>query len=344
MMSEIFNTTKAKKLNIELVIKALGDLRPYTLKKIADITGLSIATCRNIIKELILRNEVLELDSEEMSGGRPAKCYVYNPDNSRMAGLFVRLEKDRYQVTQAVANGIGEVFEIETSEYPGFSLDLLEETIDRLLKKHPAIKAVGIGVPGLVINGKVGDSCDIQELANCPLQEILTNKFHVKFLVENDMNLIALGFYRIQGYGIRKNIVVINFPADSCGGSGLIIDGHIMKGSTNFAGEISYLPVATDRDKPADLSNRPDFSLQIIVKTLISMIAILNPDAIALTGELVQSDKMKAIIEGCLEIIPKYHMPEIIFRENIQDEYIKGLIALAQNSLRYEVHLVKKRI
>lgn len=343
-MSEIFNTTKAKKLNIELVIKALGDLSPYTLKKIADMTGLSVATCRNIIKELMLRNEVLELDSEEFSGGRPAKCYVYNPDNSRMAGLFIRLEKDRYQVTQAVANGIGEVFETGTCEYPSFSLDLIEETIDRLLQKHPAIKAVGIGVPGVVINGKVGDFCDIQELANSPLQEILTNKFQVKFLVENDMNLIALGFYRLQGYGIRKNIVVINFPADSCGGSGLIIDGHIMKGSTNFAGEISYLPLVVDRNKSAELTNPPDSNLQIIVKTLISMIAILNPDAIALTGELVQSDKMKAIIEGCQGIIPKYHMPEIIFRENVQDEYIKGLIAMAQNSLRYEVHLVKKRI
>ena len=344
MSAEIYNTTKTKQLNTELVIKTLSDLQPYTRKKIADVTGLSVATCGNILKDLIQRDEVFELDEEESSGGRPAKYYVYNPDHSLIAGLYITIENGRYCINEAVANRIGEVLDQETIEHSSFSLELVDQIIDRLLKKHAAIKAVGIGIPGVVINGKVGDVCDIQELVDCPLEEILNAKYKVKFIVENDMNLIALGFYRIQGFKNLENVAVINFPKDSCGGSGLIIDGHILKGKSNFAGEISYLPLGVARNKLVEWMNQPDESLQMIVQTLVSIIAIINPATIALTGELVHSDRMNDIIEGCRKIIPGDHMPDIIYRQDIQDEYINGLIAVTQNSLSCDIQLVRKRI
>ena len=48
-----------------------------TRNEIASMTGLSVATSGNILKEMLSRNEVSEYRLEEPNGGRPAHRYEY---------------------------------------------------------------------------------------------------------------------------------------------------------------------------------------------------------------------------------------------------------------------------
>ena len=344
MKAEIFNTTKTKQLNMELVRSALIELNPCTRKRISDETGLSIATCGNILNELIDQNEVFEIDAEESSGGRPAKCYAFNPNHSLVAGIDISRENGKFCIRYAVANMAGEVIEENHAESADVQISLLEDTIGTLMDKHKLIKAVGIGIPGVVSQSAVVEDCDIRELINYPLEKNLTAKYDIKVTIENDMNLKALGFYREQVYSSLRNVAVINFPKDNCSGSGIIVDGHVLKGNTNFAGEVSYLPFGISREKLLDQMARQEGYLPYVIDTLISVIVIINPVTIALTGDLVKPDMLDGIINGCRQVIPEKHMPEIIIKEDINDEYIKGLFYVTLKSLSCEVQLIRKRI
>lgn len=344
MKPEIFNTTKTKKLNRELVVSALVEKSPCTRKKIAELTGLSVATCGNILNELIARGEAFEKEAAESNGGRPARCYVYNPNHSFVAGLFLAKENDQVKITYSIANMTAEIIEKGSKQVDSVNYRTIDAMVSQLFNKNKNIQAISIGIPGVVNHGSIVDDCDFAELINYPLEAKLSAKYQIKVMIENDMNLKALGFYRKQEYDSPKSIAVINFPSDSCSGSGIIVDGHILKGNSNFAGEVSYLPLKPTRDMLVKKMVNEEKSLDPIIQTVISVISIINPDTIALTGDRIQPSMLHPILDDCLKWIPEKHMPHIIIREDIQDEYLTGLLDVSLKSLGCEIQLIKKHL
>ncbi|MNJ68813.1 hypothetical protein D3C77_650950 [compost metagenome] len=116
-----------------------------------------------------------------------------------------------------------------------------------------------------------------------------------------------------------------------------------MQGNTNFAGEISYFPFGMPREEQLQRLNHPDDFIPLAVKLLASMITMLNPVSIAVTGNLVHSSMSEALIDGCLEYIPEEHMPSLIIKNNTQDEYLTGMIALTLESLTYRLQLIERK-
>lgn len=344
MNQVISNTTRIKQINVELVKDALIELIYGTKQSISNITGLSVATCGNILNGLIESGEAIEIDLEQPSGGRPARRFMYNANYSYVACIDLSYEQGIYKITYAVTNLVGEIIEEDSIIVDNITYQIIVYQIDRLITKYKIIKAIGIGVPAVVYEGVLVGECDIKDLSNFPLERELKKVFDKEIIVENDMNLKALGFYRKQKYHYGQNIAVINFPKDKCIGSGVIVGGHVVKGNTNFAGEVSYLPLDVSQEQLVYELNEDDRLLLLVVKIITSVIAVINPATIMLTGELINPDMLEDIYKGCLKIIPKEHMPEIIIRENIQDDYINGLVTITLESLTCDVQLVKKRI
>lgn len=345
MNQVISNTTKIKQINIELVKDALIELKYGTKQSISSETGLSVATCGNILNELVESGEVIEVDLEQPSGGRPARRFVYNANFSYVACIYVSYEEGINKITHAVTNLLGEIIEEDSVILDSISYESIVTLIEKLTAKYEIIKAIGIGVPAVVCEGTIVGSCGIKELSNLSLQKQLKELYPIEIIVENDMNLQALGFYRKQNFhNSNKSIALITFPKDNCIGSGIIVDGHIIKGNTNFAGEVSYLPLGLSQEDLIKELEKDDQFLRLAVKIITSIITVINPATIVLTGELVRSDMLGDIISGCLKIVPKEHMPEIIVREDIHDDYINGLVSVTIESLACDVQLVKKRI
>lgn len=340
----VSNTMKIKQLNVELVKSALIEMTYGTKLTVANATGLSLGTCGNILNELLESGEVIEVDAEQTNGGRPARRFLYNANYCYVACMYISYENGIHKITYAVCNLVGEIIEEDSVILDAIDFDAIALLIERLTAKYDILRAVGIGVPAVVYEGVVVGDCDIKNLINFPLEERLKAKFPLEIVVENDMNLIAIGFYRKQNYDQDKNIAVVDFPKGKCIGSGIIIQGHIIKGNTNFAGEVSYLPFDMSQEEQINRLNSEDGLLPLAVKTLVSVIAVINPETIVLAGDLMRSDMLEDIYNGCLEIVPKEHMPRIIIREDIYEDYMNGLISVTIESLTCDIQLVKKRI
>ncbi|WP_238881933.1 ROK family protein [Clostridium sp. YIM B02551] len=337
------NTIKVKQINIQLIKNALKASSYGTKTTIAKATGLSIATCGNILNELLEKGEVLEIDLEESNGGRPARRFIYNADYAYIACMYLRTEGKENSISYVITNLLGENIEEGKIIVKSINFELIDTTIEELIMRYENIMALGIGVPGVVHDGHIG-VCDISDLVNFPLGEKLKEKYQVEVIIENDMNFTAFGFYEKQEYDEDKTLVYALFPKDNLPGAGIIIDGHMFKGNTKFAGELSFLPFDMKREEQLiKLNNNRDF-LKIVVKSITSIIAIINPETIVLSGDLFKGNELDEIYKECTKIIPKEHMANIFIKEDIHEDYMNGIVSITLESLNYNIKLIERKI
>ncbi|WP_305024304.1 ROK family protein [Paenibacillus lacisoli] len=336
------NTRQIKRMNQELVRQALRTMKKGTKSMVAQATGLSVATCGSILNELLATGELLELEMEESSGGRPARVYQYNVNYAYVACMIIRAGVKKHSLTFTVVNLAGEQVDEGFEEVTSLLPSVIEQWVDTLMNRFPQIRAVGIGVPGAVNEGAI-NVCDIPELVHVPLETRIREKHGVQVIMENDMNLMVYGFYQKQDYEEEKSVAVATFIRGSLPGAGMMVNGHIHRGSTRFAGEIAFLPFGLSHEEQfRKLHDRRTFP-SLAACSISSLIAVLNPDTIALTGDLVEPDDLDLIRQDCLKYIPEMHMPELTLLEKPDEDYMYGLSSMTLESLTYSLQLVEKR-
>ena len=106
--------------------------------------------------------------------------------------------------------------------------------------------AVAVGLPGPVRrNGSVGPVVNAPGLNGAPIRALLQDRLDTTVIVENDVNLAALGEQR---QGSARGLADVAFIAVGTGvGMGIVVDGRVLRGADGGAGELGLLPLAPDR-------------------------------------------------------------------------------------------------
>ncbi len=115
--------------------------------------------------------------------------------------------------------------------------DLMKET--KLTAKD--IEGIGFGFPGQVDykSGIVRLAPNIPGWVEVPIAKMIEDEFHIPTRVDNDVRCAALGELK---YGAGKgceNLVCITVGTGI--GSGLIVNGKLVRGASNAAGEIGHI-------------------------------------------------------------------------------------------------------
>lgn len=333
------NTAKIKNVNKENVRIMLKSNKVATKLMVAQATGLSITTCGTILNELVQDGEVFQNNVLESNGGRPANEYVYNADFAYVTGIYLRAEKGKGILRYVVANAVGEIVIDESRDYTEVVYETISQLIGDLLKTYPQMKAVVIGVPGIVYEGIITD-CEIRALNGIAMSQQLKEKYKIDITIENDICTITYGFYNRQNFKTAKNVAVIYFSEDNYPGAGFAINGYVVKGNTMFSGEISYLSFVEDRvNYGKELKNREKL-VDYAGKTAQDIAVIVDPVLIAFVGGAVREEDLGKIRKRFAAKIPLKHIPQIIVDDNIYEDYVNGLIELALQKLNYKVELV----
>ena len=129
---------------------------------------------------------------------------------------------------------------------PGALIKALAGVVNQIITeaglKLKNIKAVSLGIPGSLnpFTGRVGLAPNLG-LKNFFIKDQLEKLVNIPVLIENDVNLGALG---IKEFGVgknKKNMLVV-FVGTGIGGA-LIFDGKIYRGSNFTAGEIGHIVI-----------------------------------------------------------------------------------------------------
>lgn len=327
-MTPLSRTASEMKIsNVVLVANALKSMGSATKAELARDTGLSIATCGAVLNELSLSREVLALELDVSRVGRPAQRYAYNPDYFSVLSLYAQGSDTAAQIIWSMNSATGGRLAQGEVGFLPLTLDRFYQQIAGLLVLYPSIKAIGIGLPGLVVKGTVA-TCDISAFAGVAVEQQLQARFGVYVQADNDMNYTAYGYYRSSCRGVTAPVAYIFKPDVPCLGCGMVINGQILHGASQFAGEVSNLPFK-DMDKMPVVDE--------MANVIVSLAAIINPVTIALSGPKISEALLPQLLEHCHQYIPAQHMPTLIYRPSMRQDYLQGITELTL--INYNQHV-----
>jgi predicted NBD/HSP70 family sugar kinase len=298
-----------------------------TKAELSQKLGISFPTISKFLTQMEASGELLIVGLDDSSGGRRAQRYSYNPEF--MLGLAIFFEKSDLSYT--IFNCAGEVKEHGTTSSALINdVPSLTEHIKQLIESHPKIKSIAIGVPGAVNNGRIIHMPDYIHFQNFDLKRHLEKQLALPVVVENDMNAAVLGYYKIVGQQAHSSLVYLYFGQFGPG-AGIMINGDVVRGSTFFSGEVSYVPQYDDRNfQQAMQKNAHNNRLDAISRLIASFTAIINPHAIIFYNAEVNSSILEQIARQSAVYIPQEHLP-ILTTSDLKQDYMNGLLSLGLN-------------
>ncbi|WP_413733098.1 ROK family protein [Sodalis sp. RH20] len=321
------NTQQLKLINVAHVIETMKALRRGTKATVAQATGLSLATCGTILNSLCASGEILHEALEASSGGRPAQRFIYNEHFFYVFSLAVAGEHGHYVYGYTLTTAIGTLVAGGRETLPSADTASVIAFIHGKTAQYN-VRAIGIGLPGVIVDGRVL-TCDISAFEDVALRDILAARFAAFIRIGNDMNFTAYGFYKNRRLSKDQPLAYLMFPEKHCPGCGIIVGGKALEGATQFAGEIAHLPCL----------NRPGAGRALartVADTVISLISIINPGTIAVTGAGLGPQMTADIFRLCQKTIPRQHVPDIIYRESMDDDYLRGIAEMTLESANYQ--------
>lgn len=313
-----------KQNNLKKVKAIFKKERILTKAKLAELSNLSVVTVNSLIKTLVETKEVIEDNIIQPELGRPCATYRFNEEYQLVLIVSMNEVNNSDTFFYSVCNLYGvSIFNIEetpkkiTSEY-------FIENISMILSKYPAIKSIGFSIPGVEYNDKV-IICDYSDLdKNFP--SIIKNKFNVEIFFENDINMALFSYCKNHNL---DNAVGIYMPSKYPPGSAIYYDNKIIKGFCNLAGEIMNLPPKIDWET---FSYSKQDVEEFLIRVIQTYICVYNPQSVIIYSEIENLD-LKVEFDSEIE---KQIAPEIIIKDNLNQDSLNGMVINALSKLAVE--------
>ena len=149
----------------------------------------------------------------------------------------------------AVVGKKGQVLARETigtraAKGPDAAFARIASRIPALLGARRSLSGAGVGCAGLIdaARGRLESSPNLPGWENTDLARIAGRHLGVYTVVDNDANAAAFGEYS-HGIGRGSNVMICITLGTGVGGS-IIVEGRVLRGKKNYAGEIGHMTIS----------------------------------------------------------------------------------------------------
>lgn len=223
-----------------------------TRNELARTTGLSLATVATVVSELIGEGLVVEAGVSASGVGRPTTTLRINGDRGLIAGVDVAETYVSAHVFDAALTEVGTA-DLAIDEHES-SADYVVDAIVRALDAAVAaaghdrsrLLGVGIALPGLVQRSSGRTSVVVPRWSwrADDLLALLRERVALPLVVENPLKAIATAELWLGTGRGAASLVTINLGTGV--GAGIVLDGTILRGATNSAGEWGHTLLVHD--------------------------------------------------------------------------------------------------
>lgn len=259
MKANVPNTLRV--LNKTLVLNLIRQNYPLSRAQIAKKANLTRSTISEIVQELLDENMIYEKGVDHGGLGRKGVLLHYNEDYGYVIGIDLGGTKISLGLVDFNGNLKHQktvpTFQVTNNEV---FIQMLVREIEKLIQETnhdpKKLRALGIASPGIIDyqNGVVLEgSPNLPQWENLSLRQIITNHFHVPVVIENDVRAGLIG--EIWQGSCKNTQSAILLSLGTGIGSALLIDGKIVRGSHNAAGEIGYM-LFSKQDLQVDWSDQ----------------------------------------------------------------------------------------
>ena len=321
------DTKTFRQKNRDKILAAFMEHELCTKNQLALATGLSLGTVSSILNELLKSSEVLFEDMENPVSKEIMPYYYLNNDFSRFLSISINKEYRRVHLIYRVYNLSDEVIYSDEVIKKIVKINDIYDIINIVNSKFDNIKVIGVSVPGIINDGKV-TSTGLINFNDIELYSLLKNKYSQKIVLGNDVNTAAIGFYLTEKN--YENVCLLYQPGEGYGGVGTVINGQLITGKTNCAGEIQYLPLSNEDQ--LKLLQTPHGTIELLSKIVVCLTAIVNPEIVAIS--CTNLEKASDLDETLESMVPAKYLPKIKKVTNLNDYILVGLQFICKEVLK----------
>ncbi|WP_235912444.1 ROK family transcriptional regulator [Ruania zhangjianzhongii] len=232
------------------LLQILRDGAPRARADLVAVTGHARTTIGSRI-DALLRTGLVRTEAASSTGGRPPSVYVFDPG----ARVVLAVDLGAVHLSVAVLDLAGTVLAEERTvcdiaEGPDPVLahvnELGQQLLDRLGRPATDLAGVGIGVPGPVqqTTGRPITPPIMPHWDGVDIKGILGRQFGVPVLVDNDVDLMALG----EHGAVYPEVSHLLFVKVATGiGAGIIANRTLVRGTDGAAGDLGHVAVPGGR-------------------------------------------------------------------------------------------------
>ncbi len=329
-MDSINRPELVKEHNLNLVREQLFRARQATRQQLCALTGISNVTMGTLLGRLVETGEALEVEKLQPTSGRPAKLYRYNSRLRRGLLVSVSLQNGENRLRALWVNLYGESVWEQSQPAGPMDRQATLEYFDRLLRLHGPVSAIAVGLPGVGFGKYLhGDSMGCR-LSLEALND-LEREAGVPIRVENDVNLMAMGYTGKRRVGLSETLCYFYLMRGSYGGSAVYLDGKLHLGKGRFAGEFPPHPESPDwhlkADRPREEQDRALF------RTVFPYLTVLAPHRVVIASDYLGESHLKTLEEQVAARLEEGWRPKFSLAEDCREDYREGLLRLVLDQL-----------
>jgi glucokinase len=236
------------------IFQILRDGHARTKAELASLTGLARSTVALRVDALLAADLVRPAGEAASTGGRPPARVAFNP----RAGVVLAIDLGATHATVATSDLSGRILDSTTRDIdlgigPEPVLDALLTDGSHLLERAAGLPllGVGIGVPGPVEHstGRPTNPPIMPGWDRFDVPGYVQRTFDVPVLVDNDVNILALG-EQATSWPQVDDLIYVKVATGI--GAGIIAGGQLQRGAQGSAGDMGHVqvPVAPESARP----------------------------------------------------------------------------------------------
>lgn len=231
-------------INSNLVLESIINSSPISRATISKNLGLTKATISAIVQDLINKNLVIEIGSDDTSLGRKPILLSFN----KQAGYAICVDIGVETVNALISDLQGEncrLKQVKTPKNPDSLINEIIVLIEALLKdteKTPyGLVGITLGIHGVTTNNEITFT-PYYDLTQLHLPQKLFDYFNIPVFVENEANLSVIGEKTFM-YDYPN---IANISVHSGIGLGLMVNNQLYTGFSGHAGEFGHTIIEID--------------------------------------------------------------------------------------------------
>ncbi len=336
-------------INSTLVLETIINTKPISRAAISKKLGLTKATISTIVQDLINKDLVIEIGSDDTDLGRKPILLSFN----KKAGYVISIDIGVETISALLTDLEGEDCSLKQIKTPKANENIVQVLSSLIESMKPAgtdttygLVGISLGIHGVVYNNKVSFT-PYYDLAGIDLADELEQHFHTPIFLQNEANLSVLG---------EKTFMfdypnIANISVHSGIGLGLLINNSLYTGYNGRAGEFGHTIVEVD-GKECPCGNHGCLEQYVSERALLREFAkrkgLADVDFEILssmyqTGDkdaIYIIDKFIKYMSVCINNVLNAYNPDIVIINSSFTNFFPGLTKLIEQSLSSRMNSV----
>jgi len=240
----------SRRINRQILLNLVRAWQPVSRADLARLMGTRRGAISLIVYDLIADGVLFEGAKGEAPRGRKPKFLYIDSRKRSVVAVDVRPTRTYLMVTDLLTEPIVGVSSFPTQTDAGRFIKTLGARIRRLLEDHKELgqcEGVGLVVPGMVDRtGACISFAPRLGWRDVPLRDLLAKETGLPVHIENSGRACAIA----QVWGVRREAgrssdFVFLSVSDGLG-VGFVVNGEVVRGRHNVAGEFGHVPLNVD--------------------------------------------------------------------------------------------------